>query len=140
MQPTPLRLREVCASICKLLMAEAMKIICFSLLFFCSHALVSLGSSNATTEELALLAFKSMLSSPSKSLLASWNTSSHHCSWTGVVCSRRQPERVVSLLMGSFNLSGRLSPFLGNLTFLRKLDLRWQPICWADTSGARSTQ
>ncbi|KAG0530287.1 hypothetical protein BDA96_05G173100 [Sorghum bicolor] len=104
-------------------MAEATKIFCFSLLFFCSHALVSAGSSNATTEELALLAFKSMLSSPSKSLLASWNTSSHHCSWTGVVCSRRQPERVVSLLMGSFNLSGRLSPFLGNLTFLRKLDL-----------------
>ena len=121
MQPTPLRLREVCP--CNLFMAEAMTIFCFSLLFFCSHALVSAGSSNATTEKLALLAFKSMLSNPSKSLLASWNTSSHYCSWTGVVCSRRQPERVVSLLMGSFNLSGRLSPFLGNLSFLRKLDL-----------------
>ncbi|XP_062183493.1 receptor kinase-like protein Xa21 [Phragmites australis] len=113
--------RQVCS--CSLLMAEAITVFCLSLLFFCSHALVSPGSSNATTDELSLLAFKSMLSSPSDGLLASWNTSSHYCSWPGVVCSRRQPERVISLLMGSFNLSGRLSPFLGNLSFLKKLDL-----------------
>ncbi|XP_039822184.1 receptor kinase-like protein Xa21 isoform X3 [Panicum virgatum] len=105
------------------LMAEAVTLLCFSLLFFCSHALVSPGSSNSTIDELALLAFKSMLSSPSNGLLASWNTSSHYCSWPGVVCSRRQPERVVSLLMGSFNLSGRISPSLGNLSFVKKLDL-----------------
>ena len=51
------------------------------------------------------------------------HTSSHYCSWPGVVCSRRQPERVVSLLMGSFNLSGHISPSLGNLSFVKKLDL-----------------
>ena len=50
-------------------------------------------------------------------------TSSHYCSWPGVVCSRRQPERVVSLLVGSFNLSGHISPSLGNLSFVKKLDL-----------------
>ena len=104
-------------------LAEAVTLLCFSLLFFCSHALVSPGSSNATVDELALLAFKSMLSSPSNGLLASWNTSSHYCSWPGVVCSRRQPERVLSLLMGSFNLSGHISPSLGNLSFVKKLDL-----------------
>ncbi|CAL4992474.1 unnamed protein product [Urochloa decumbens] len=104
-------------------MAEAVTMFFFLLFFFCSHALVSPGRSNATTDELALLAFKSMLSSPSNGLLISWNTSSHYCSWPGVVCSRRQPDRVVSLLMGSFNLSGRISPFLGNLSFVKKLDL-----------------
>ncbi|CAM0943819.1 unnamed protein product [Alopecurus aequalis] len=63
-----------------------------------------------------------MLSSQS-GLLASWNTSSHFCSWAGVACSRRHPERVTSLRLASSNLSGRLSPFLGNLSFLKVLDL-----------------
>uniref|UniRef100_K3ZH37 Receptor kinase-like protein Xa21 n=1 Tax=Setaria italica TaxID=4555 RepID=K3ZH37_SETIT len=95
----------------------------FSLFFFCSHALVSLGSSNATGDELALLSFKSMLSTPSKVSLASWNMSSHFCSWQGVVCGRRHPDRVVSLHLSSFDLSGRISPFLGNLSFLQKVEL-----------------
>jgi receptor kinase-like protein len=95
----------------------------FFSLFFCSHALVSLGSSNATGDELALLSFKSMLSGPSEISLASWNTSSHFCSWKGVVCGRRHPDRVVALRLSSFSLSGRISPFLGNLSFLQKLEL-----------------
>ncbi|XP_062197181.1 receptor kinase-like protein Xa21 isoform X2 [Phragmites australis] len=81
------------------------------------------GSSNATGDELALLSFKSMMSSPSEGLLASWNKSSHFCSWAGVVCGRRHPNRVVSLQLGSSNLSGRISPFLGNLSFLKMVDL-----------------
>ncbi|KAL6654820.1 hypothetical protein ACP70R_008285 [Stipagrostis hirtigluma subsp. patula] len=113
--------RQVCS--CSLLMADAVILLCFSLLFFCSHALVSPGSSSAMIDEPALLAFKSMLSTPSNGFLASWNTSRHYCGWPGVVCSHRQRGRVVSLLMGSFNLSGRISPFLGNLSFLKKLDL-----------------
>ncbi|XP_062197187.1 receptor kinase-like protein Xa21 isoform X2 [Phragmites australis] len=106
-----------------MVMARAIMLFCFSLLLFRSYALVSPGSSSsATADELALLSFKSMLSSPSEGLLASWNTSSHFCSWAGVSCSRRHHERVVSLHMNSFNLSGRISPFLGNLSFLRELD------------------
>ncbi|XP_062198036.1 receptor kinase-like protein Xa21 isoform X2 [Phragmites australis] len=101
---------------------------CFSLLCLCSHARVPPGSSsssNATAgDELALLSFKSMLSSGPSSLLASWSMSSHYCSWPGVVCGRQHPDRVVALRLGSFNLSGRISPFLGNLSFLQKLDLR----------------
>uniref|UniRef100_A0A0E0BKE7 Receptor kinase-like protein Xa21 n=1 Tax=Oryza glumipatula TaxID=40148 RepID=A0A0E0BKE7_9ORYZ len=98
------------------------------LLLFCSYALalVSAGSSsssNATADELALLSFKSMLSSPSLGLMASWNSSSHFCSWTGVSCSRQQPEKVIALQMNSCGLSGRISPFLGNLSFLKTLDL-----------------
>ncbi|KAK3132677.1 hypothetical protein QOZ80_6AG0526140 [Eleusine coracana subsp. coracana] len=108
------------------MMQGAIALLWFSLLCLCSHAWMPQGSSssiNATADELALLNFKSMLSSPSDGLLASWNTTSHFCSWAGVSCSRRHPERVISLLMNSFNLSGRISPFLGNLSFLRELDL-----------------
>uniref|UniRef100_A0A0D9XTB5 Receptor kinase-like protein Xa21 n=1 Tax=Leersia perrieri TaxID=77586 RepID=A0A0D9XTB5_9ORYZ len=96
----------------------------FSLLLFCSDALVSPGGStgNATADDLALLSFKSMFASEDP--FASWNKSIHYCSWPGVVCSRRHPERVISLKLGSSKLSGSLSPFLGNLSFLKILDLR----------------
>lgn len=105
--------------------ARATALSCFSLLLFCSYALVSPGSSDATVvDELALLSFKSMLSGPSDGLLASWNTSIHYCDWTGVVCSgRRQPERVVALLMNSsaFRAASRRSwvtcPFSTGWTF-----------------------
>ncbi|KAJ1276042.1 hypothetical protein BS78_05G183800 [Paspalum vaginatum] len=110
----------------RIVMVMARAIMFFSLFLFHSYALVSAGRSNNNTmaDEIALLSFKSMLSSPSsEGSLASWNTSSHFCSWAGVVCSRRHKERVISILMNSFNLSGHISPFLGNLTFLRELDL-----------------
>ena len=88
-----------------------------------SLALVSLGSTTNSTDELALLSFKSMVSSSPPSLLGSWNSSSHFCSWPGVVCGHRHPDRVVALSLGSFNLSGRISPSLGNLSFLTELNL-----------------
>lgn len=105
-------------------MARAMKFLCvFLLLCPFSLALVSLGSTTNSTDELALLSFKSMVSSSPPSLLGSWNSSSHFCSWPGVVCGHRHPDRVVALSMGSFNLSGRISPSLGNLSFLTELNL-----------------
>ncbi|TVU49733.1 hypothetical protein EJB05_01064, partial [Eragrostis curvula] len=76
-------------------------------------------------DELALLSFKTTLSDPAGSL-ASWNTSNRVCggSWSGVVCGRRRhPDRVVALRMNSLGLGGRVSPSLGNLSFLRSLDL-----------------
>ncbi|CAL5039481.1 unnamed protein product [Urochloa decumbens] len=107
-------------------MARAIKLISL-LLCFCSHALLSLGSKNnisTSTDEFALLSFKSMASlGQSSSLLASWNTSSHYCTWPGVACGSRHPSRVVALRLASSNLSGRISPLLGNLTFLRELVL-----------------
>uniref|UniRef100_A0A0E0GYM3 Receptor kinase-like protein Xa21 n=1 Tax=Oryza nivara TaxID=4536 RepID=A0A0E0GYM3_ORYNI len=105
-----------------MVMARTIILFFFSLFLFCSDALVSPGSSsNATADELALLSFKSMFASDGS--LASWNKSIHYCSWPGVVCSRRHPERVISLRLGSSRLSGLLSPFLGNLSFLKILDL-----------------
>uniref|UniRef100_R7WEQ8 Receptor kinase-like protein Xa21 n=1 Tax=Aegilops tauschii TaxID=37682 RepID=R7WEQ8_AEGTA len=91
-------------------------------LILCSHALAVSPAPGRGSDQLALLSFKSTIAPP-RGLLASWNTSTHHCSWPGVACGRRHPDRVVSLRMASFNLSGRISPFLGNLSFLRELDL-----------------
>ncbi|RCV07455.1 hypothetical protein SEVIR_1G250300v4 [Setaria viridis] len=79
-------------------------------------------SSHDSADKLTLLSFKSMLLDPAGSL-ASWNSSNHLCSWRGVVCGRRHPERVIALQMNSFSLAGRISPFVGNLTFVRELDL-----------------
>ncbi|OEL30577.1 putative LRR receptor-like serine/threonine-protein kinase [Dichanthelium oligosanthes] len=83
---------------------------------------VSPRNSHDSADKLTLLSFKSMLLDPVGSL-ASWNSSNHFCSWRGVVCGRRHPERVITLQMNSFSLAGRISPFVGNLSFLRKLDL-----------------
>ncbi|KQJ88157.1 hypothetical protein BRADI_4g16068v3 [Brachypodium distachyon] len=110
-------------------MAGALALVVFSLLLcaFPSHALHPpssnrMVSSNTTTaDELSLLSFKSMLSGGP---LPSWNSSGSYCSWPGVICGgRRHPDRVVALRLHSYNLSGWLSPSLGNLSFLQKLDL-----------------
>lgn len=109
------------------LMGSVANILLFALLCLCSHARMnppSRNSSPTSSDERALLSFKSMLLSAESGLLASWNTSIHFCAWPGVYCGRRHPERVVALRIGAFNLSGRLSPSLGNLSFLRELDLR----------------
>lgn len=80
-------------------------------------------NANTTTDdELALLSFKSTLSSGA-SLLASWNGSGRYCRWPGILCGEKHPERVVALRFHSANLLGPVSPFLGNLSFLRELDL-----------------
>ncbi|KAK3158542.1 hypothetical protein QOZ80_2AG0138530 [Eleusine coracana subsp. coracana] len=80
------------------------------------------GNSALAADELTLLSVKSALSDPA-GLLASWNASNRLCSWRGVGCGRRHPRRVVALLLDSFGLGGQISPFLGNLSFLKSLDL-----------------
>ncbi|XP_047059639.1 probable LRR receptor-like serine/threonine-protein kinase At3g47570 [Lolium rigidum] len=74
-------------------------------------------------DEAALLAFKAQVSDGGS--LASWNSSADFCSWKGVTCSSRRPARVVELSLNGSGLAGALSPALGNLTFLRKLDLSY---------------
>uniref|UniRef100_A0A0E0BX85 non-specific serine/threonine protein kinase n=1 Tax=Oryza meridionalis TaxID=40149 RepID=A0A0E0BX85_9ORYZ len=83
-------------------------------------------STASGSDEAALLAFKAGLSgrgSSSPTALASWNGSTSFCNWDGVTCDRRTPARVVALSMPSSNLAGTLSPAIGNLTFLRWLNL-----------------
>ncbi|KAK1661627.1 hypothetical protein QYE76_049786 [Lolium multiflorum] len=75
-----------------------MGVIAMSLL--CSLLAVLMIAVVSASDEAALLAFKAQLSNGGS--LASWNSSTNFCSWEGA-----------------------LSPALGNLTFLRKLDLSY---------------
>ncbi|KAH7658121.1 Non-specific serine/threonine protein kinase protein [Dioscorea alata] len=93
-------------------------------------------NSNPNTELQALLLFKSVLSYPSADHhhhpLSSWNISTSvssslhnhqvYCQWRGITCGRRHL-RVIALELGSLNLTGTVSPFIANLTFLRRLHL-----------------
>ncbi|KAK9081988.1 hypothetical protein Syun_030970 [Stephania yunnanensis] len=74
------------------------------------------------TDQLALLAFKSQISHDPLQVLNSWNTSLHFCQWHGVTCGRRH-QRVVMLDLQSHGLTGSLSPYIGNLSFLHTIDL-----------------
>ncbi|KAM0892740.1 hypothetical protein ACQ4PT_025560 [Festuca glaucescens] len=79
-------------------------------------------TSSGGDDEAALLAFRDE-ASPGGTL-DSWNGSTGFCSWEGVACSRgRNPPRVVGLSLPKRGLAGRLSTAIGNLTFLRALEL-----------------
>ncbi|XP_012700391.1 probable LRR receptor-like serine/threonine-protein kinase At3g47570 [Setaria italica] len=85
-------------------------------------------------DEQALLSFRALITNDPHGVLASWiagngstaggnMTTAGACSWRGVGChSSRHPGRVTSLELSS-NLSGTVSPFLSNLTFLSTLNL-----------------
>ncbi|XP_047059521.1 putative receptor-like protein kinase At3g47110 [Lolium rigidum] len=72
-------------------------------------------------DEASLLAFKAKVSDGGS--LVSWNGSADFCSWEGVTCNHQRPARVVELSLDGRALTGALSPSLGNLTFLRMLNL-----------------
>ncbi|XP_048542212.1 probable LRR receptor-like serine/threonine-protein kinase At3g47570 isoform X1 [Triticum urartu] len=78
-------------------------------------------------DEGALTAFKERISDHS-GVLASWNRSISYCVWEGVTCSRRHRSRVVALDLNSQGISGTISPAIGNLTFLRTLNLSLNPL------------
>ncbi|KAL3500027.1 hypothetical protein ACH5RR_039120 [Cinchona calisaya] len=56
-------------------------------------------------------------------LISSWNDSIHFCYWHGVTCGQLH-QRVTVLNMSSFQLVGSLSPSIGNLTFLREINIQ----------------
>ncbi|XP_039170466.1 receptor kinase-like protein Xa21 [Eucalyptus grandis] len=85
---------------------------------------MSLAMQTNQTDQLALIYFKDSVDKDSLGILSSWNDSSHHCEWPGIVCGGRHPERVVSLNLMSKGLGGLLSPHVGNLSFLRSLVLQ----------------
>ncbi|GAB4859961.1 hypothetical protein Ancab_011440 [Ancistrocladus abbreviatus] len=74
------------------------------------------------TDRAALLLFKSEISEEYQGVLASWNSSLHFCQWIGVICGRKH-QRVVGLHLEGQSLAGLISPHIGNLSFLRSLNL-----------------
>ncbi|PPR84448.1 hypothetical protein GOBAR_AA36264 [Gossypium barbadense] len=74
------------------------------------------------TDRQALLQFKAKITGDPLKIMESWNSSIHFCQWFGVTCGRKH-RRVTKLKLRILKLSGSLSPYIGNLSFLRELDL-----------------
>uniref|UniRef100_A0ACD6A2Z3 Uncharacterized protein n=1 Tax=Avena sativa TaxID=4498 RepID=A0ACD6A2Z3_AVESA len=95
------------------------------LLLIASSAARSVVSSTPgnETDRLSLLEFKKAILLDPQQALVSWNESTHLCDWEGVTCRAKDPRRVVSFHLANRGLVGKISPWLGNLTFLRNLAL-----------------
>ncbi|KDO47976.1 hypothetical protein CISIN_1g001738mg [Citrus sinensis] len=91
---------------------------CFNLLL---HSYAFAGVPSNETDRLALLAIKSQLHDP-LGVTSSWNNSINLCQWTGVTCGHRH-QRVTKLYLRNQSIGGILSPHVGNLSFLRLIDL-----------------
>ncbi|XP_023745734.1 receptor kinase-like protein Xa21 [Lactuca sativa] len=90
----------------------------FSLIIFLITTTISYSDND--TDYQALLHFKSRITNDYP--LTSWNASFQFCNWIGVSCGKQQ-KRVIALRLNSHGLKGSLSPYVGNLTFLRDLYL-----------------
>ncbi|KAI4305620.1 hypothetical protein L6164_028976 [Bauhinia variegata] len=75
------------------------------------------------TDRLALLKFKEAIIKDPYGILSSWNDSTHFCNWSGVWCGRKH-RRVTLLQIENYGLSGSISPYIGNLSFLGTIALR----------------
>lgn len=97
----------------------------FLLLLLCCPPPARTSHNSTLSDQHALLAFRNSLDLESRHSLHDWNANHSLCTWRGVVCSSgpNRPLRVVSLNLTGMALVGPISPFLGNLSFLRVLDL-----------------
>ncbi|XVF28428.1 hypothetical protein REPUB_Repub15cG0028500 [Reevesia pubescens] len=75
------------------------------------------------TDQQALLEFKAKITGDQLGVMNLWNNSVHFCHWPGITCSRRR-QRVIKLDLRSRKLMGSISPYIGNLSFLRVLILQ----------------
>ncbi|KAL5546647.1 hypothetical protein UlMin_006334 [Ulmus minor] len=75
------------------------------------------------TDRLALLHFKQSITSDPFGILSWWNHSVSFCNWPGINCGRRH-HRVTAIVLQGYNLKGSISPHIGNLSFLRFINLQ----------------
>ncbi|KAG8480054.1 hypothetical protein CXB51_025166 [Gossypium anomalum] len=104
--------------------ASSFFIVCFQViilnLFSLAYAAPISGGND--TDLQALLQFKANIIGDQLGVMDSWNSSVHFCQWHGVTCSRKL-RRVTKLELQLLKLSGSLSPYIGNLSFLKELNL-----------------
>ncbi|KAJ7942552.1 putative Receptor-kinase [Quillaja saponaria] len=80
-------------------------------------------SSGNESDFLALLDFKSRIVQDPLQIMSSWNNSIHYCNWVGIICNKSN-QKVVVLNLEERQLTGTLSPSIGNLTFLTGINLQ----------------
>ncbi|KAL8241364.1 hypothetical protein R6Q59_014719 [Mikania micrantha] len=98
--------------------SSATHFLIFGVVIYLSSNIISGG--NETDHE-ALLKIRSLVVDP-YGALSTWNNSFHFCEWDHVYCGKRH-RRVTYIELESNGLTGSLSPYVGNLSFLRMLSL-----------------
>ncbi|ERN09633.1 hypothetical protein AMTR_s00029p00194940 [Amborella trichopoda] len=78
---------------------------------------------NNLADRRALLSFEDHVSIDPSNVLGDWSTNMNFCKWTGVSCSKHM-QRVTYLNLTNTGLQGKLTPHLGNLSYLQVLALR----------------
>nr|XP_043618237.1 probable LRR receptor-like serine/threonine-protein kinase At3g47570 [Erigeron canadensis] len=94
---------------------------------FCSFFISNIYAASVTlsidTDKQALLSIKSQTITQPPDALASWDQNSFPCNWTRVLCGDRG-QRVVGLDLSRLQITGQVSPDIGNLSFLTSLQLQ----------------
>jgi Leucine-rich repeat (LRR) protein len=75
------------------------------------------------SDRLALLDFKNRINEDPLQIMSLWNDSTHFCNWFGVTCTPSR-KRVMLLNLKAQRLSGSITPAIGNLTYLTRINLR----------------
>ncbi|KAL6908215.1 hypothetical protein ACP4OV_002385 [Aristida adscensionis] len=89
----------------------------------CVSSLATVPKNYSESDRKALLCLRSHFSDPSRALDSWRNESLSFCDWRGVSCSTRHAPRVVALDLASLNITGQISPCIGDLGFLNKIDM-----------------
>lgn len=93
------------------------------LILLLSFAIANEAFLGSETDRIALLKFKESISDDPDGVLSSWNDSFHFCEWPGIACGSRH-ERTTALNLGGYGLRGTIiSPYIGNHSFLRIINL-----------------
>ncbi|RWR78759.1 putative LRR receptor-like serine/threonine-protein kinase [Cinnamomum micranthum f. kanehirae] len=105
-------------------MASSSHLLCVGLLFLHMNvqAVECASTLGNATDRMALLSIKEITSDP-HGALSSWNDSLHFCMGPGVVC-RSGDQSVMILDLSSLDLEGSISPYIGNLSFLRRIEFQ----------------
>ncbi|CAL5410810.1 unnamed protein product [Camellia sinensis] len=86
---------------------------------YCFLPCLAMNVPNSTTDQSALLAFKSYITfdHPHHILATNWSSATSVCDWIGVSCGKRH-YRVVALNLPNMGIGGTIPPHIGNLSFL----------------------
>ncbi|KAI4315122.1 hypothetical protein L6164_027966 [Bauhinia variegata] len=91
------------------------------LLLLLLHFHHTLSATARVSEYRALLSLKAAITDDPQSALSTWNTSTSHCTWTGVACDSRR--HVTALNLTGLNLDGILSNDIARLPLLSNLSI-----------------